>query len=229
VTVPPQASVWIDDGFQGRTPIRIPYLLPGTKTLRLHAPGYETVVKSIELAPYSEDVEDIALSPKPLDTFSVNSDPAGAAVYEGSEWIGNTPLSVPKPEDLRRFLLRQEGYLDFPFYADSKAEENLTFSLLPETIDQKAIQEQRRDELYAAFGAFALSIPVPFFLLGYRNDYRVRAVAVQGIDPDEAAASLRTADTLLYLSYGAVGVSVGLLANMMIRLVRYLHVADRRA
>jgi hypothetical protein len=223
-TVPPRAAVWIDGSFQGRSPLKVPYLLPGRAEIRIQAPGYRVEQRTIELAPYVEALERFTLLLEPGDSFSLESEPEGAAVYRGSEWIGTTPLGVEKPEELNRFLLRKEGYLDFPLYIDPGCGETATAALVPEEVDPTAIQRQRRAELYQAFGLLAVSIPFPLFLWGYGYDYRV--MAAQAGAP---ASAERTADALSYLTYGTSAVCGGLFVNLLVRLIRYLRAADRKA
>jgi hypothetical protein len=213
-TVPPGASIWIDDVFQGRTPLSIPYLLPGSKEVRAQASGYQSVERTIELFPYTDQVQQITLVPQALDTFILDSNPEGAAVYWGSEWLGTTPLSVEKPEELSRFLLRREGYLDFPLYAGPTLEQSITADLMPDNLDPPEIQNRRRGELYRAFGVFALSIPFPVFLGGYLRDYRAVGADVSG---------------LTYAYFGSFAVSSALFVNLAVRLIRYLKAADRKA
>jgi len=221
---PAGASVWIDGSFRGRAPLEIPYLLPGKRELRVQATGYEDVLRTIELSPYERELQQLSLSAVPEDLLTVNSEPDGAAVYDGSEWLGITPLSVQKPQTSRRYLLRREGYLDLPVYTGQDPETSIIAELLPADLDPAAMQDRRRKELYRAFGAFALSIPAPLFLWGYGYDYRVLA-AQPGSPPDAE----RTADTLTYLSLGTIAVSGSLFVNLMVRLVRYLRAADRKA
>ena len=229
-TEPPSASVWLDDTFRGRTPLEIPYLIPGSRELRVQAPGYQSVVRLIDLHPYTEAVQQIVLPREPGDSFELESEPAGAAVYAGSKWLGTTPLSVEKPDDLNRFLLRKEGYLDFPLYAGLGVAETLTVPLALDETNPLQIQNQRRDELYRAFGFFALSIPIPLFFWGFANDYAVGySLAINDLNFDEADR-FRTAGLVFYYGYyGTLAVSTSLFVNMMVRLVRYLRAADRKA
>jgi hypothetical protein len=227
-TVPEQAAVWIDDRFQGRSPLEIPYLLPGTRLLRVEAPGFSPVEHSLELTPFSEEIHQITLEPRPGDTFSLDSDPSAAAVYDGSRWLGTTPLELEKPEDIRRFLLRREGYLDFPLYADGDVEQVLSTNLIPDDLDPSAIQNRRRDEMYKAFGLFALSLPVPILLWNYGYDFRVLA-AVREQDGEDPSQAEYYANLTFGLSLGTMAVSGGLLVNLVLRVIRYLQAADRRA
>jgi hypothetical protein len=213
-SVPAGASVWIDEQFQGRTPLSIPYLLPGSRELRLQVSGYLPVSRTIELSPYTEGVENISLSPRPREEFFLDSIPPGAAVYRGSEWLGTTPLGVEKPDELSRLLLRRGGYLDFPLYLPPAVEESVSAGLKPDSFDPGELQRRRRDQLYRAFGAFALSVPFPLFLGGYRGDY------------------LAIGEDISALTYGYVGtfaLSSALFVNLLVRLVRYLQEADRKA
>jgi hypothetical protein len=213
-TEPPGASVWIDEVFQGRTPLSVPYLLPGSKQMRVQTSGYQSVTRTVGLSPYVEEVQQITLIPEEGEVITLESDPGGAAVYRGSEWLGTTPLSVEKPEELSRFLLRREGYLDFPLYAHPTLEQSITAELMPEEIDPPEIQNRRRDELYRAFGAFALSIPVPLFVWGLRYDYQAVGKEIDGF-------------TYAYIATFAV--SSALFVNLAVRLIRYLQAADRKA
>jgi hypothetical protein len=231
-TVPPGASVWIDGRFQGRTPLRIPYLLPGSKQMRIQIPGYQTLTRTIELSPYDEQVQQIDLVPQALETFDLASDPAGAKVYRESEWLGTTPLSVEKPQEPSRLLLRREGFLDFPLYIDPAVEQSITVDLLPENLDPAKVQERRRSELYRAFGAFALSIPFPLIFRGLGYDYYslgltssdpVDFLWYSNLDPQDIANGFWHA-----YRYSLV-ISGGLLMNLAVRLIRYLQAADRKA
>jgi len=213
-TVPPGASVWVDEVFRGRTPLSIPYLLPGSKEMRVEVPEYQPVLRTIELSPYTEEIQRITLIPQAREALTLDSNPSGAAIYRGSEWLGTTPLSVEKPEELSRFLLRREGYLDFPLYAYPTIEQSVTADLLPESLDPAEIQKRRRDELYRAFGAFALSLPFPLFFGGYRSDYQAVGADISGW-------------TFAYV--GTFAVSSSLFVNLVVRVIRYLQAADRKA
>jgi two-component system chemotaxis response regulator CheY len=211
-TEPPGASVWLDESFQGRTP------------------GYQSVVRLVDLPPYTEALQQIALPLEPGDFFEVDSEPTGAAVYAGSNWLGNTPLSVEKPDDLNRFLLRKEGYLDFPLYTGSGVEEKVTIPLISDDIDPLEIQNQRRDELYRAFGFFAISIPIPLFFWGFASDYAVGySLAINDLNFDESERFRAAGLVFYYGYYGTLAVSTSLFINMMVRLVRYLRASDRKA
>jgi hypothetical protein len=229
-TEPPGASVWIDEVFQGRTPLDIPYLLPGSKQLRVQISGYQTVSRTIELLPYTEQVQRIDLVPQVRETFNLASDPAGASVYWGSQWLGKTPLSVDKPEELSRYLLRLDGFLDFPLYIDPTIGQSVTAELVPEELDPGELQNRRRRELYRALGVFALSIPIPMFSWGYRGDYikTAQELELEG-KIAESQAALDKSNIYGGIFLGTVAVSGGLFANLLVRLIRYIRAADRKA
>ena len=52
----PGASVFIDRQFVGNTPLSLDKLVPGTKRVQLTATGFDSVQKSIELAPGPNDI-----------------------------------------------------------------------------------------------------------------------------------------------------------------------------
>jgi hypothetical protein len=229
-TEPPGASVWIDQEFQGRTPLDIPYLLPGSKRIRVESSGYQTESRTIEVSPYTEQVQSFTLIPQAPQTFTLSSDPAGAAVYLGSEWLGTTPVSLDKPEELGRFLLRRDGYLDFPLYGGPTIGQSVTVELVPQEVDPRELQDQRRRQLYRSLGAFALSIPIPMFSWGYRIDAIADAQQLEAAGRvSESQAALGRANICSGVYLGGMALSGGLFANLLVRLIRYIRTADRKA
>ena len=84
--------------------------------------------------------------------------------------------------------------------------------------------------MYRAFGAFALSIPIPMFSWGYRNDYIADAQEFESQGKfTESQAVLDRANILTGVYLGGMAVSGGLFANFLVRLIRYIRAADRKA
>jgi len=220
---PAGALVWVNEQFVGRAPVRLEFLVPGTTRLRVQSPGYAPSASEFELEAYAAVERTVALEAADRPLLALGSVPEGAAVYVGADWLGTTPLQLPRPEGSNRLLLRKEGYRDTSLYLEESGAGTLSVDLLPEEQDPRAEQLSRRDKFYLAFGMFALSLPVPYFCWGFAGDYAV-SYADTG-DP----ALWNTAQSFYWAYVGGLVISGGLLANMVVRLVRYVRAADRRA
>jgi hypothetical protein len=219
---PAGASVWVDDRYLGRTPLHVPYLLPGRRELRVQAEGYQESRLTLTLEAQQLHSERVVLAARPAELLSLESQPPGASVYDGARWLGNTPVELPRPEGAARLLLRKEGYRDYPLYVDADTPKPVKVTLLPEAIDPLAEQQARRNGFYTAFGLFALSVPFPLFFWGYAGDNYVKYFGGAG---DDAAQKFRK-DLFGYA--GTLALSAVLFTNMLAELLRYIEAGDRR-
>lgn len=89
---PPQASVYLDDQFLGKTPLDYSYLIPGSYQLVLKLDGYRTV--SEPLRPQTGDRLQrlFVLEASPLGgSIDINTTPPGAKIYLDADYRGKTP------------------------------------------------------------------------------------------------------------------------------------------
>lgn len=220
---PAGALVWVDDRFVGRSPVELEFVLPGPISLRVESPGWEPAQSEFDLPAFASLERVLTLQERERPRLSLSSTPPEAAVYVGAEWVGSTPLELPRPEGDNRLLLRKEGYLDTSVYLGESGPSELALDLLPRDRDPPKQQAALRDRFYRAFGLFALSVPVPYLCWAYAGDYAVSYAATS--DPE-----LWSTAQAFYRGYlGGLAVSSGLFANMLIRLVRYVRAADRKA
>jgi hypothetical protein len=226
---PPQARIYLDGTLLGAGEARLDLVSPGEHDLRLELEGFHVDSRRIEVLPYSLTELEVALEQLPESLIAVDSTPAGAALYRGSTWLGLTPLEVPRPEDLARFLLRLDGFRDQPLYLGPASPAALAVDLAPAAADPLVRQKKERNRFYTAFGLFALSLPLPIFSWGFVTDSLVGyQSALDGGNLAEAERLLNAGNAYYYTYWGTLGLSIGLAANMVIQLVRYIRAADRR-
>jgi hypothetical protein len=136
---------------------------------------------------------------------------------------------VVRPDTLSRFLLRLEGYRDEPLYLGPSSPAAVSFSLASAEADPFARQKRERNRFYAAFGLFALSLPLPLYSWSQVSDYMVGYQNALDLGNLSEARRLQDAGTGFYYAYlGTLGLSTGLAVNMLIHLIRYVRSADRR-
>jgi hypothetical protein len=233
---PAEARIYLDDSLLGTGQARLDFVSPGERALRVELEGYETQRQTVRVEPYSLTELEISLEKLPESLIGVSSDPAGAALYRGSAWLGVTPLEIPRPDTLSRFLLRLEGFRDEPLYLGPSSPVTMSLRLVPIAVDPLARQKRDRNRFYAAFGLFALSLPLPIVSWALVGDYAVAAQSaadryyLYGDPADlDKAQRLQGVEKGFYYSYfGTLGLSVGLAVNMVVQLVRYVRSADRR-
>ncbi len=228
---PMESEIYLDGAFVGSGVTALKFLLPGEKTLRVSCQGYLEEYRQIELVPGEHYDLWIALAAREMEYLSVNSKPQGASIYHGSQWLGRTPLemAVPAPAVSSRLLLRKEGYKDYPFYLDSSFTGNIDLTLERDILADSVVQTKKRDQFYRAFGIWALTVPLPFFLYGITADY---ALAFQMADysGNPEASRLRSTGVVFYYSYlGALFISSSLFLKMIFNLFDYISSADRKA
>jgi hypothetical protein len=228
--LPAGCEVWLDGKFLGAGVSRIPYLAPGSHTLRLRCPDNREQTAQLVLEPGVE--QSLTPDPQPIEvgTVRIDSIPSGAQLYAGSRFLGTTPLEMEQPEVTTRLLLRLAGYGDTAWYLGPAVPPELTLKLDPLILDPAQIQTDRRRQFYRAFGWWALSFPLPFFFYGLAIDYAAGAeLANDSGDVGEANRLVETGGRL-YRGYQiSLGLSAALFVNMAIRLGRYIRAADRKA
>ncbi len=227
---PGEARIYLDDSLLGTGQARLDFVNPGERALRVELEGYETLTRTVLVEPYSLTELDLSLEKLPESLIGVGSDPAGAALYRGSTWLGITPLEVARPETLSRFLLRLKGFRDEPLYLGPTSPATISFKLAPADADPLARQKRDRNRFYAAFGLFALSLPLPIFSYAFAGDFASGyAKAVAAGDFSEADRLYGLFDGFYHYAFpGTTVLATGLAVNMLIQLVRYVRSADRR-
>ena len=226
---PREARIYLDGTLLGNGQARLDFVSPGERSLSVELEGYETVSRLVTVQPYSLTELALELAKLPESLLTIGSEPAGAALYRGSTWLGVTPLEVPRPDAPDRFLLRLEGFRDTPQYLGPSSPQAVSVALSPAALDPLERQKKERKRFYTAFGLFALSLPLPLFSWGYVTDYLVGYQnAVEDGNLVEAQRLLDAGSGFYNAYLGTLGLSVGLAVNMLIQLARYLRAADRR-
>lgn len=87
----PDAAVYLNNTFQGTTPLSIKNLRKGSYFLKLEKEKYEPLCRVININ--SKENLNLQLVEKKLSRIKINSTPEGASVLINGEYIGKTPLA----------------------------------------------------------------------------------------------------------------------------------------
>ncbi|HEC62280.1 MAG TPA: PEGA domain-containing protein, partial [bacterium] len=238
---PRDSRVYLDGEYIAEGDVFLEYLLPGRREVHVVRAGYMESMAEVELVPYETTKYRVHLLEKVPEMVWIDSNPGEVNVYQGAMWLGKTPLEIIRPESTTRLLLRSEESDDFSFHLDKNSPSNLSFSL-PGNLDPESLQKKRRNDFYASFGLFAISVPLPIYFFNLTNDYALSTInAANARDEAEAqglsaeAQSLNAEVQRFYAGYnnyttaylGTLAVSVSLFVNAVITLLRYIASADR--
>jgi len=226
---PPNSSLYVDGKLAatGKTPIL--YLSPGAREIKVSAPGYLDLSRTVTLGPEEETALDVTLEKEQGGNLVISSAPPGADVYLESVWKGKTPLALEKPFERTRVVLSANGFYDQAFSISAGSPSELTFTLLPDSVSRDAIQKKARDDFYASFTWFALSLPIPFFSYAFALDQAVRVTQLGGSGPQVPQAQA-LGSALYWGGYvGGTVLSVSLFAWMVIKIIYYVSVSTRTA
>ena len=225
---PPNASLYVDGVLAASGASPALYLSPGIKEISVSAPGYREEKLTLMLTPGQESPLAVTLEKEPAASVFIVSEPAGAALYVDSIWQGTTPLLQEKPPVRSRGMLSLSGFYDLPFSIGLDSPAQLSFSLQPDLGARDAVQKKARDQFYAAFGWFALSVPLPLFCSAFKIDYELKQLFYPA-GSAEAAAAQFGAQAFLAGYVAGIAISASLFTWMVIRIIHYISVSNGTA
>lgn len=123
-TVPDGARVYIDNQFEGETPLTLTNLVVGSYRIRVDKRGYESQERSVDLTPGASRIEEFRLTSNSGRIVLV-TEPAGVKVYLDGDLAGETragdneivsePLEIDMvPQGSHRLQLSKKGYFYEP-------------------------------------------------------------------------------------------------------------------
>lgn len=94
-TVPPRASVYLDNQFLGKTPLKYSYLIPGTYQMSIKRDGFEAVNETLPTVAGDALVRKITMvEAKGGGSLDITTEPAGAKIYLDADFKGLTPKKI---------------------------------------------------------------------------------------------------------------------------------------
>lgn len=227
---PPGSTLYVDGALASEGSAETLYLEPGAHEVRVTAPGYQESTQTISLSPMETTTLSVSLGRQTGGTVVVQSIPPGADLYVGSQWMGKTPLELDLPPIRQRGVLSMDGYFDLPFGLSPQSPPAMSFPLQSSLVPREKLQSQARDDFYAAFAWFIVSLPIPVFSYAFTLDQATleRQFIAQGPKGYAQAVQAQSTGLMLYAGYlGGLALSSGLFTWMIVRIVHYVQTANR--
>jgi tetratricopeptide (TPR) repeat protein len=155
VSEPTIAKVYLNDNYQGETPLTLDKLNPGNYNLKLTKEGYQDYTQQIKVITFTTNVLSFTLTvvPPKYGQLSIDSTPSVCQVYLNDQTKGATPLTLDNLEPGTYTLkLTKEGYQDFKQEVQVKAGETTRISTPLSLIPKK--EEPAQKEKTIAYQQF---------------------------------------------------------------------------
>ncbi|MCG8478014.1 MAG: hypothetical protein MI724_02885, partial [Spirochaetales bacterium] len=134
-----------------------------------------------------------------------------------------------RPTQETSYTIAREGYYDSRVVVGPDSPSRIERVLIAADGDWVESVERSRDRFYRSFGAFVLSVGVPILINGVYQNYTglyPGGVARSDLSQEEQDRLQPQVDALFYGYYVGIGLSAGLFANMIWRLVDYVQTAQ---
>lgn len=229
VVAPLQASVFLEDELLGIGQMELRQLEPGLHNFRVEAPGYLSQIFELDLTEGRNTPVQWSLERGELTFLQLTSEPLGAHVYLGSQWMGQTPLEIPLPEENLPLLIQAEEYGQF-FLGTQELNEDFHVRLRPLDGDMQDILELKKKRLYQSLGIFTLSLVAPIILNGMQLDKAEiynHYVETGGYSQGQLDQAWQEYINHYYAFYGALGLSAGTFGYSLYRLIDYIRFSER--
>jgi len=108
VTTPDGAKVFVDDAFQGKTPLENLTVDPGERKIRIECEGFAPVTRTVTLANGTSKTENIQLA-NILGRLEITTMPAGARITLEGKSVGSTVARPGAAENARSAVFAVEN------------------------------------------------------------------------------------------------------------------------
>lgn len=176
----PDAFVYLDGEYAGKTPLERNDIHPGRHRLKITKEGFVTLFKLI--SPVKNKVSSYSFTMAKSEKkakISVSSDPEGASAYLGTQFLGETPVKDAEiPVGPNRLRLMKENFIDHFQGIDAQDGSDLRLNVKMKPGDTEKYYKNRLnvflDYNYFDFALYSLYSSILFYgtymYAGYRID-----------------------------------------------------------
>lgn len=223
---PRNAVIIVDEFVAGEGESGLLNFTPGTVGVTAFAENHETFTATVDLM--EGEVADVTLDLRPYETaeFDVQLEEEGAApasVYDGAQYIGETPLrmkgNVGQKKNLN--ILTADGYVANTVFEVSGD----TVSLEPRPAPAENRTNVARRKFYSAYGRFWLTLPLAVLGWGLNGTMNTALEATGSLNPDLAQQQ----QIVQWTAIGATALMGAFLAESFVRIGLYVREANRES
>jgi hypothetical protein len=193
----------------------------------ISAAGYRSASTRVAVVPGKDTIVKLSLETIHKDPVLIESSPSGAFIYLDGTPLGVAPLELPGTDFPRVLTARLDGFDDLKLVVRPGLESGRVVLDLQASdgLAYKDRFDQAKGAFYQSLGWLVMSLPVTVLSYGTFNSYL-------NLAPLPPTVSEQTADRLTAYYFGSrtvfwisAAVSVSLVTNSIVRLVRYIKAA----
>jgi hypothetical protein len=221
---PADAVILVRESFAGQGSTGIREHAPGPLDVAVFAEGYEPAGTTVDLA--MGELLDMEFKLRPLPEISFDIDfPSheGSLVYQGSLYMGQTPLTVTAPLNQFEYIHAETsgGETSSVVFRAGQTGSVVTIpDIIPRGIDPKPLATARR-KFYGGWTAFWIALPVAFMFSGFIATYQNAYAYAGNSEMGNAYAGMNPVSTGLWIGFGVTA------AYSVYRMIRYGRTASR--
>ncbi|MBN2658830.1 MAG: PEGA domain-containing protein [Spirochaetales bacterium] len=234
----PEALIYCNGTLIGVGEALVNTLEPGDVLLEAVGQDNSYWSEEVLLTSGSELVVNAILSESDSTALNLETDPSGADVYMGARWIGRTPLSIPRFNERSYWVtIRSQDYYDHSFEVSPESPDLISIPLIEEELSRLDFFDLKKKEFYRTLGWFSLSVALPVLSGGIAQNFlsseSAYAAEYKATDNPEYYDMANEAYNSYFISQGiflgSIAVSGGLLADVFVKLARYIKAAEALA
>ena len=127
-SLPPDATVYLYDAYEGTTPVTVSSVKVGSHTVTLEKSGYEDITRTVTVRADETATVSVTLTPE-TGLISISSSPSGADIYLDGAYKSTTPKTISDVKvGSHTVMLEQSGYGDITRTVTVRADETATIS-----------------------------------------------------------------------------------------------------
>jgi hypothetical protein len=223
---PADAVILVRESFAGQGSTGVREHAPGPLDVAVFAEGYEPAGASVDLAMGELIDMEFKLQPLPETSFDIDfPSHAGSPVYQGSLYMGQTPLTITAPLNQFEYIHAETpggGESSVVFRAGQTGSVVSLPNVIPQGRDPKPLGTARQ-KFYGGWTAFWVALPLAFMVSGFAATYQNVYAYAGNPEMGSAYNTLNTVSTGLWIGFGVTA------AYAIYRMARYGHTASRDA
>ena len=218
------AMIEIGGAFRGVGTAEAENITPGAYTITVRAPGFLSRELTVTVGPGETAEIGVGLERLASREVLVETYPQGAAVYVGSLYRGTAPVFLRETGEESMVIAALDGYHDESFVLGRDVRDTVVLDLLPSSVSAEDLVRDGRHRFYRSLGAFALSMPVPFYFWYSSIEHAVAFPMAEGA---ERVRHARLGEAYYYSYLATFFVAGSLLIDTLSNLFRYLSLQER--
>jgi hypothetical protein len=223
---PETAVISFDKAFAGRGKVEPVERAPGPVEVRASAPDHTTAAVMVDL--FADELAELQINLSPLGSSLILVDVPdypGTAVYQGSLFIGNTPLELDLETDQPEHISVETpegnvGSVIIP--AGVKPENAALYPVVIPPLEEGRLDKSRRS-FYGAWGRFWIALPLAWMV----NGLATTVIGAYNNNQFRTEKQYDEAQAYRWTSIGLTVITGGFALESIIRAVIYIHTSTK--